>query len=90
MTVTTSQLVADYQAAATADLATLQTVESAEGAPFNALMAALNTAQGALVDIGRQQAFQQTVIAPVQQALGNFQTLVSQTTAATTATAPLV
>lgn len=78
-------ITAAIQAAATADLSLLNTFASANGAGFNTLSNNLATLASQMSDLARQEQVQ-TIQSALQGVLGQFQTLISNTTAAETAT----
>ena len=78
-------ITAAIQGAATSDLTRLNTFAAANGPSFNTVSANLATLAGQLSSLGRAQAVL-AVKAELDQALADFQTLISATTAAKTAT----
>lgn len=78
-------ITAAVQAAATADLSLLNTFASANAAAFNSLSNNLAALAGQMSDLARQEQVQ-SLQAALQGVLGEFQTLISNTTAAQTAT----
>lgn len=79
-----AQITADIQAAATADLSILQAFAASNGASFNTVSTNLNAVANQMSDLARQQQVL-NIRAELLQALADFQTLISTTTAAQTA-----
>ena len=76
--------IAAYQAANASDATALATLATAQAPNFNALVTALTTGAASLNDAANAAYLTTNVIGLLQQALGNFNTLRSMATAAST------
>ncbi len=89
MTLSSAEIAA-YQAANAADLTALNTLATAQASNFNSLVSALTAGAAALNDASNAAWMTANVIGLINQALGNFNTLRSMATAASTNPNPTI